>query len=109
MSGGAFDYDNYRINGIIERIEHEIEKSGRKKTDRELKDYSYGNTKEYYEKYPDELYHYKYSDEVITEFKNAVDILKKAYVYSNRVDYLLSGDDGEESFKERLKNDLDKL
>lgn len=109
MSGGRFDYDNLRINGIVEGIEHEIIKNGRKKTDKELEYDLFGNSKEYYEKYPDELYHHKYSDEVINEFKNAVDILKRASVYANRVDYLLSGDDGEETFIERLKNDLNKI
>ena len=107
MSGGTFDYDNYRINGIVERIEHEIIKNGRKKSEREIKD-EY-NTMDWYEKHPEDLYHYKYPDYVIEEFKNAVDILKKAAVYANRVDYLLSGDDGEETFIERLKNDLNKI
>jgi hypothetical protein len=36
-------------------------------------------------------------------------VLRKAAVYAQRVDWLLSGDDGEETFLERLKKDLDKL
>lgn len=106
MSGGRFDHDNLRINGIIESIDYEISINGKKKTDSEL---YYWNDKEYYEKYPEEIYHHKYSDEVIEEFKNAVFFLKMAAVYANRVDYLLSGDDGEDTFIERLKNDLDKI
>lgn len=35
--------------------------------------------------------------------------MKQAEVYAQRIDWLLSGDDGEESFHERLKEDLDKL
>jgi len=35
-----------------------------------------------------------------------VEILKKAKIYAQRVDYLLSGDDGEESFLRRLKEEL---
>jgi len=36
-------------------------------------------------------------------------MLKKAQIYAQRIDYLISGDDGEESFRERLKEELDKL
>lgn len=30
-------------------------------------------------------------------------------IYTQRIDWLLSGDDGEESFHSRLKEELDKL
>ena len=43
------------------------------------------------------------------EFKLAVWYLKQALVYTQRIDWLLSGDDGEETFHERLKKDLEKL
>jgi hypothetical protein len=46
---------------------------------------------------------------VITKFKEGLDILRKAEVYAQRIDWLVSGDDGEESFLERLKEDLEKL
>ena len=39
----------------------------------------------------------------------ALAILKKAYVYAQRIDWLLSDDDGEESFHKRLKEELDNL
>ena len=52
---------------------------------------------------------YKYNKETIKEFKKGLAILKKAYVYAQRIDWLLSGDDGEESFHERLKEELDNL
>lgn len=109
MSGGFFNYDQARIKGIIDSIEELIEKNGRAKTEQELKDTSWGssfNYREYFEKYPDEKFWYKYPDEVIEEFKNAVKYLSIAYVYAQRVDWLVSGDDGEESFMERLKKDL---
>ena len=35
--------------------------------------------------------------------------MKTAAIYAQRIDWLLSGDDGEQSFKERLKEDLDEL
>ena len=52
---------------------------------------------------------YKYSKETIKEFKKGLAILKKAYVYAQRIDWLLSDDDGEESFHKRLKEELDNL
>jgi hypothetical protein len=108
MSGGAFDYNQYKIGYIADQIEHEIEKSGRPKTREELKEESWRGS-DWYEKYPEDLNYYKYPDEVIEEFKNAVKHLRVAEIYAQRVDWLLSGDDGEESFLRRLEEDLTKL
>ncbi len=107
MSGGRFHYDQYKIGYMAEAIEKEIEKSGRPKTKEELKDESWHGD-DWYEKYPEDLNHYKYPDEVIEKFKEAIVILKKAEIYAHRVDWLLSGDDGEESFLRRLEEDLKK-
>ena len=109
MSGGAFDYKQYNISMIADEIEQTIEHSGRPKTKEELKDESWGRDGSWYEKYPEDLNHYKYSDEVIEKFKEGVDALRKAHIYAQRIDWLISGDDGEETFHERLKEELDKL
>ena len=106
MSGGAFENQQHRINDIIESIEEQIDKSGREKTKEELRERG-GYDPEYYEKYPDEKFYYKYSDEIINEFKIGVKKLKEAYIYAHRIDWLLSGDDGPETFLERLKEELD--
>ncbi len=108
MSGGRFNYDQYKIGYIADGIEHEIEKSGRPKTREELKEESWRDP-DWYRRYPEELNHYKYSDEVIEEFKRAVYYLRKAQIYAHRVDWLLSSDDGEETFLERLEEELKKL
>ncbi len=50
-----------------------------------------------------------YSTETIREFKKAVALLRKAAIYVQRIDWLLSDDDGEENFHERLKEELDAL
>lgn len=78
MSGGYFDYDQLRIKDIIMEIESIL-----------LDDSDY-NMKE----------------ETIQEFKKGLDYLYKAYIYTQRIDYFLSGDDSEETFHERLKEDL---
>ncbi len=51
----------------------------------------------------------KYSDEIIEEFKKGYEMLRKAEIYAQRIDWLLAGDDGEESFIKRLKEELDAL
>jgi hypothetical protein len=107
MSGGAFNYDQYKIRQIADQIDHEIELSGRPKTKEEIKD-DFKNS-EWYEKYPEDLNHYKYPDHVIEQFKNAVNALRVAEIYAHRIDWLISGDDGEDTFIERLKEDLKKL
>jgi hypothetical protein len=78
MSGGRFEYKQYDMNYIADKIEHEVLINGKKK-------------------------------EVIEKFKEAVIILRKAAIYTQRIDWLLSGDDEEETFLERLKKDLKEL
>lgn len=107
MSGGFFDYDQYKIGRIADSVEHEIRKNGRKKTERELKEESWRD-KDWYEQYPEDLFHHKYPDEVIDKFKEGLDMLRKAEIYAQRIDWLLSGDDGEQTFLERLKEDLNR-
>ena len=108
MSGGHFDYQDFQLRSIADDIEREIEKSGQPLTQEELKENSWRDS-QWYEKYPEDLFHYKYPDEVIEKFKEAVIILRKAYIYAHRIDYLLSGDDGEKSFIERLNEELTEL
>lgn len=79
MSGGRFDYLQYRFKEIIDQIEDEV----------------FNDT--------------GYSKETEAEFMKAVELLKLTQVYVHRIDLLLSGDDGEENFHERLKRDLAEL
>lgn len=108
MSGGAFDYRQWHIEQIADDIEDLIEKNGREKTREELKEEGWRGD-DWYEKYPEDLYHYKYPDEVIEKFKEGMKALRVAAVYAQRIDWLISGDDGEESFLERLKEELGEL
>ena len=62
------------------------------------------------EEWADGKWHLEIEDpEVVEEFKKGLKILKTAAIYAQRIDWLLSGDDGEESFKKRLKEELDEL
>jgi hypothetical protein len=48
-------------------------------------------------------------ESAIEEFKKGLVLLRQAYVYAQRIDWLVSGDDGEDSFHNRLKFELEKL
>jgi len=88
MSGGYFDYQQYHINDIVDKIEQVISQNN----------------------IPDEDgYTYDYSEETIKQFKDAVDILNIGKIMAHRIDWLLSSDDGEESFHIRLQEDFNKL
>jgi len=108
LSGGAFDYKQWHIEQIADDVEKLIERNGREKTREELKEEGW-RSDDWYEKYPEDLYHYKYPDEVIEKFKEGLKVLRLAAVYAQRIDWLVSGDDGEESFLERLKEELGQL
>ena len=108
MSGGHFDYKQWHINQIADDVEKLIERNGREKTREELKEEGWRND-DWYEKYPEDLYYYKYPDEVIEKFKESLTILRQAAVYAQRIDWLLSGDDGEETFLKRLEKELSEL
>ena len=108
MSGGAFDYQQYHIDRIADEIDQLVRKNGRKKNEEEKKDYPWRDS-EWYNNHPKDEYHHEYAPAVIAELKQAVEILRIAGVYAQRVDWLISGDDGEESFLKRLEEDLQKL
>ena len=101
MSGGRFNYEQYRFEQYIDDIQKEVDNSGKEIP---IKERSFDN--EWYEKYPEDKYYTTYTDETIKEFKQAIEYLKKAKIYLHRVDWFLSGDDGEESFHKRLKEEL---
>ena len=119
MSGGHFDYDQWHIQDIVDKIEEYIygrELGDKRDEDYYIKDLFFWDDedKKKTEKYVYENHRtlpnqYEYSEATITEFKKGLDYLRKAYIYAQRIDWLLSGDDGEESFHERLKEELEEL
>jgi len=82
MSGGTFDDKDYYISDIANQIEERVTRNTKEQT---------------------------YSPETIQRLNEAVDLLRKAAVLVNRIDFLLAGDHGEDSFHEELKKDLDLL
>lgn len=106
MSGGAFDYRQYYIDDIADHIEDIIRKNKVEKSMEDLEHWDYDENGKVYD---DSRYYYYYDDETIERFKEAVKVLRKAAVYAQRVDWLLSGDDDEKYFHERLEEELKKL
>ena len=80
MSGGSLDYFCFTFEEPLEKISKTIK---------------WGKN--------------KWSNETLSEFQNAVKYLKIAQVYSRRIEWLLSGDDVEDSFHKRLKEELEEL
>ncbi len=108
MSGGHWEYIQYRFTDVAEDIDKLIEQNGKPKSKEELKESGWYGA-DWYEKYPEDLNHCRYEDEVLEQFKKASNAIKIAQVYIQRMDWLLSGDDGEESFLRRIDEDLKEL
>ena len=105
MSGGSLcDYQQYHIRDMWERIQEEIDNNNKPYFENPEYDWEELANKDFFKEGGK-----RYSDETIAEFKKGVEILKKAYIYAQRIDWLLSGDDGEESFQKRLEEDLKEL
>ena len=51
----------------------------------------------------------KYSEKAIQVMQETIRKLREAEIYSHRVEWFLSGDDGEDNLHERLKEDLEEL
>jgi hypothetical protein len=89
MSGGHFDYEQYRINDIALEI-YEVIESNDDKTPNE-----WGGKKGN-----------EYPPTIIEKFKEASHTLRQAQEMAQRVDWLLSGDDSEDSFLRRWDEEV---
>lgn len=88
MSGGHFDYIQFRIAEIVESIRGEI--ANNESTDKD----EYGEERGRH-----------YPPEVIERFEIAARTMDRAMRMATRVDWLLSADDGEDSFLRRWKEE----
>ena len=106
MSGGRFEYWQYHISHIAEEIKDVIVKNKVEVPSDKHERWDYDENGNLYD---DAKYYYNFEPEVIEKFKEGYKKLKEAYVYAQRIDWLLSGDDGEDNFIERLQEDLEEV
>lgn len=83
MSGGHFGYIQYRINDAVEQMEADLANPD-----------SYANSME---------------QDIRDSLMLCLARLKEASIRLQRADWLLSGDDGEESYRRRLAEDLEAM
>lgn len=114
MSGDHFESNYvYHIEDIADRIKDYL--YGHELDDCEVRDFIHDCTDN------DEAVEYAiihhhtmpnpngYRFQTLQQMKRAVKTLRKAAIYAQRADYLLSGDDSEEAFQKRLRQDLTDL
>lgn len=92
MSGGHFEYRQYPIRDIFEEIEELIQNNDSDALD--AFGYEVGR---------------HYTPAVVVRLREAVRTLKRGLAMVNRVDWLVSGDDGEETFLERWDQEMELL
>lgn len=78
MSGGHFDYAQHRVWDIADEIERSIARAVES----------------------------DYPPDIIERFKEAAHTLRQASEMAQRIDWLVSGDDGAEAFRKRWKEEV---
>lgn len=80
MSGGFFDYNQHHISSIVEDLRVVVETNK-----------------------------YDLPTDIMEDCKNTIKVLEEAYHRVHCIDYLLSGDYGEQSYRDALKERLEKI
>jgi hypothetical protein len=107
MSGGALDYIYGRIESAAEDVEQYIERLEQGEEDEYFKPHPY-----YLKHYPDRK---EFADEkllkeaVLSRLRDAAKALRVAAVYAVRAEWLMSDDDGWQSFILNTDEELEKL
>lgn len=101
MSGGRFDYNQYRIGDIYKQMMQIVKHNDINAPEEQEFDYRYYSR--------DNHKNYRLSPEVIEKFKEIIHYLMRAEAYAERADWLLSGDDGEDGFFKRINQDMRRI
>jgi hypothetical protein len=92
MSGGYWDYIQYRFQDIGDDLEKIVEQNDSEELD------EWG-----------QVMGRHYKPETIAKLKQTAKHVRETAKMLQRVDYLLEGDDGEEAFHRRWKADMEEL
>jgi len=92
MSGGHFDYAQYKIGEIADQVEQLLLNEESDETDTWGTQVKKG-----------------WGKETLDTFAEALLLLRMSEVYAQRIDWLVSGDDSEKTFMERLVGDLEEV
>ena len=92
MSGGHFDYKQYEINMIIDEVERLILTNDSTEKD------DFGDD-----------FGYHYPPKIIAKFKEALITLQQGAAMAQRIDWLVSDDDGPDAFLRRWDEDLKEI
>jgi hypothetical protein len=91
--------NKYYLQEISDDIESIINNNGKAKTDEELQEmFRWGFDTGWFDSYPEDLYHKKYSDETIKIMSEINTKLLDVYKSVKALDKMLSGDVEEEDF-----------
>lgn len=85
MSGGHYDYIQYRLHDLVDTIKEDIR--------HHAEDPNYG----------------QFPPEILLDMHILHDKLQEATIRLNRLDWLISGDDGIDAYHARLKDDLERF
>ncbi len=88
MSGGHFNYDQYKLGRIADEIEYLVETNDCE----DLNEWGHTIGRHY-------------PPAIINRLKRAVETLKKGQAMAQRIDWLVSGDDGEDNFLRRWEEE----
>jgi len=90
MSGGYFDYGQWWLVDMAEKLEGLV-------------------VKERSEEDPGDGFRHDFTDETLKTLELTAGLLRRVFVLAHSADYLLSGDHGEESFHREIAEDLPDL
>lgn len=92
MSGGRFDYMSWRFQDVADAIRDIVENNNNKEVN------EYGD-----------MLGNGFAEKTIEEFLKGAQYMELAAIYERRIDWLVSADDGEETFHQRLAEELKKF
>ena len=92
MSGGFFDYKQYAISEIIDSMQNVVDNN----SDESLNEYGVKRGR-------------FYSENTIATIKDAILLLEAGAALTQRIDYLLEGDDSEDNFHRRIEEDFTRM